>query len=1084
MRANRRCVAALAWATATAFGISAMSSVAFAQAATGKMTGKLTDAESAQPISDAVITATSPSAQGEQTVVSDASGEFEIPSLPPGVYLLHIEKENYKPFNQGDIVIRLDKTIRVTLKMVPEAFVGPETVVVGKPPTVDIGSTQTGATITSDFLNNIPIASPNAVGGAVRSFESLAATTPGSHEDLYGVSIGGTTSPENNYVIDGVNTTDPSVGLTGTPLSIDFVQEANIITGGYMPEYGRATGGVENVITKSGGNEFHGDFGLYVTPGFLTADQKQVIEQGSALTAQSKVNLNANLHADVGGYIIKDKLWFYVGLEPTIINTDITRRIAAVSYQQGCPVDAKGALITETAEDPDGSHDPNFSRFDVNTTGCTVKGNASDISGSPIVDKTVPIAGTATTEHDNNFQYQYIAKLTFLLNQDQRFTASVFGNPGTRDGIAAANGDYSSEAFHLAFNNQDYALTWDGSFLDKHILVNATLGWHRQVSDTTPQDPASALIPGIQWNHTHSLVDFMPDAAQYCGAGDPGHDTLNGGDGFYKCPVTGYNTGGPGFNFIIDHTVLDNWQGRLAVTNLFRAAGHHEVKYGIDYELEQFNHRQAYSGGVVIDESVTGHSFNDFRRFGYLQGPDDPVFNNTVQNLTKSTSVAGFVQDSYRVLDLFTVNGGVRWEDQQLIGGDGATVISLPENIMPRVGVIYDWTGKGSSKIYADYGWFYESLPITMLDVNFPNQTTIFALRDKNACNPHDVSQLVGVCQQPASLRSDPVKDPVETNQVWSQQGAPGEPVDANLKGQYTEEIQAGAEYEIIPDGRLGLTYTHRDLARVIEDMSNDNANTYFIGNPGQGIASNFPKPQRDYDAGSVYFSKTFSHHWMFTGSYTLSRLYGNIAGLFRPEDGQLSPNINSTFDLVRLLANQTGRLPDDHTHNIKLYGAYDLPIGGNSSVTVGMAYTALSGGPIDYLGGDLIYGPGQAFVLPRGSGPSLPWVHEVDSSLKFNYRFTDSQILTVGVDIFNLLDLRQVTAVDENYTLDDVLPIVNGKPSDLANLKSTVNVIPDPNDPTGQKTIPAPAIKNPTYGQPTAYQPPLTTRLSIKMTF
>jgi hypothetical protein len=1048
-----------------------LSANAFGQAATGKITGKVTDASNNQPVGDVVITATSPSAQGEQTVVSDATGEFEIPTLPPGTYLLHLEKEGFKPLNQADIVVRLDKTVRATLLLAPEAFTGPEVTFIGKPPTVDIGSTQTGATITSDFLNNIPVASPNSAGGAVRSFESLAATTPGSAEDAYGVSIAGTTSPENNYVIDGVNATDPAYGLLGTPLSIDFVQEANIITGGYMPEYGRATGGVENVITKSGGNEYHGTFAIYAQPGFLTAPQKQVIEQGSAITAQSKVNLNANLHADVGGYIIKDKLWFYVGLEPTITQIDTTRRLAAVAYRQGCPVDANDKVVAS-------AQDPNFVRYSDDVTACptSTQGNATDLSGSPVVASTTPIAGTDRVFHNNTFQYQYIAKLTFLLNQDQRFSASVFGNPGNSDGVLGVAGQYSAEAQHASFNNQDYALTWDGSFLDKHVLVNATLGWHRQVSDTSPEDPANASIPGVQWNHTTSLVTFEPDAAQYCGADDPSHDPLNGGDNFYKCPITGYSTGGPGFNFALDHTVLDNWQGRVAVTNLFRAAGHHEVKYGIDYQLEQYNHSFAYSGGVAMQESVSGHSFNDFRRFGYLQGPDDPVFESGVHNITKSSSVAGYVQDSYRVLDLFTINGGVRWEDQQLIGGDGSTVISLPNNLMPRVGAIYDWTGKGSSKIYADYGWFYESLPIDMLDRTFPNQTEVFALRNKATCNPLDPAQLVGICQQAGSLRGDPVKDPTETNQTWSQTGAPGEPVDSNLKGQYSEEIQAGAEYEVVPDGRLGLTYTHRDLARVIEDMSNDNANTYFIGNPGQGIASNFPKPQRDYDAGTIYFTKTFSHHWLFMGSYTISRLYGNIAGLFRPEDGQLDPNINSTFDLARLLANQTGPLPGDHTHNLKAYGAYDLPIGGRSSVTIGLSYTGLSGGPTNYLGADLIYGPDQAFVLPRGTGPRLPWVHEVDGSFKYNFRFNDSQVLTAGIDIFNLFDSRTVTAIDQNYTFDDVLPIVNGTVSSLANLKSTLN--------TNADGTPANAIKNPTFQQPTAYQAPLTTRLSLKMTF
>src|SRR6185369_11752376 len=118
-------------------------------------------------------------------------------------------------------------------------------------------------------------------------------------------------------------------------------------------------------------------------------------------------------------------------------------------------------------------------------------------------------------------------------------------------------------------------------------------------------------------------------------------------------------------------------------------------------------------------------------------------------------------------------------------------------------------------------------------------------------------------------------------------------------------------------------------LNRAIEDMSRDEANTYFIGNPGYGIARDFPKPVRDYDAGTVFFQKAFSSGWLGQASYTLSSLRGNYAGLFRPETGQLDPNINSDFDLRSLLVNHTGPLPGDRTHQLKLYGAKDFVLPG-----------------------------------------------------------------------------------------------------------------------------------------------------------
>src|SRR5262249_62265245 len=118
-----------------------------------------------------------------------------------------------------------------------------------------------------------------------------------------------------------------------------------------------------------------------------------------------------------------------------------------------------------------------------------------------------------------------------------------------------------------------------------------------------------------------------------------------------------------------------------------------------------------------------------------------------------------------------------------------------------------------------------------------------------------------------------------------------------------------------------------RNLVRTVEDMSNDEANTYFIGNPGEGIADTFPKAKRTYNAVTVSFTKSFSDLWLAQISYTWAQLRGNYDGLFRPETGQLDPTLNSTFDLKSLLLNQEGPLAGDITHTINAYVANEFPI-------------------------------------------------------------------------------------------------------------------------------------------------------------
>ena len=95
-------------------------------------------------------------------------------------------------------------------------------------------------------------------------------------------SVGASSAPENNYIIDGLSSTDPRYGTSGANLTMNFVQEVLVMTGGYQAEYGRSTGGVFNVITKSGGNQFHGDLFTYLRgQGLHAVGRRAAPEQGA-----------------------------------------------------------------------------------------------------------------------------------------------------------------------------------------------------------------------------------------------------------------------------------------------------------------------------------------------------------------------------------------------------------------------------------------------------------------------------------------------------------------------------------------------------------------------------------------------------------------------------------------------------------------------------------------------------------------------------------------------------------------------------------------------------------------------------------
>jgi len=485
---------------------------------------------------------------------------------------------------------------------------------------------------------------------------------------------------------------------------------------------------------------------------------------------------------------------------------------------------------------------------------------------------------------------------------------------------------------------------------------------------------------------------------------------------------------------------------------------------------------RAYTGNVLYREGVGGNFFQDFRSFGYLTGPDQVVIQPKAVSSTRASTAGGFIQDSWSILDVVTLNAGLRYDDQTIIGGNGQVAFHLGNQLSPRVGVIWDPTQQGRAKVYANYARFYENAVLAMFNSQFSNVTRITAFRNEAAtnggpgCNPLTQAAPYTECRDERNLRNLTQQGNVyaqDLSQKYQQSFAINSPVDSNLQPQSSDEIVLGGEYEVLTNARVGLTYTRRVLNDVIEDMSRNEATNYFIGNPGRGVASDFPLAQRNYDAVTVQFTKQFSDLWLAQASYTLSSLRGNYSGLYRPESGQLAPNVTSDFDLPSLTVNHDGPLPLDHTHSVKLYGSKEFVLGGNLSVTVGASYRGLSGAPTNVSAGHAIYGVGYSFLLPRGSGPRLPWVHTIDGRVGVNYRYNKDASVTLSLDAFNLFNFQAVAATDENYTFDSV--VAN---ADIKSVDDYVN------------TSGKPLTKNPNYGQPTAYQAPRSIRIGLRATF
>ncbi len=1039
--------------------------------------GQVVSAESKSPVSDVVVTATSPNLQGEQVVVTDAQGQYRIPQLPPGVYTLRFDKESFKPFSRSEVQLRLDRTIRVNVELLPESFT--EVIdVVARPPTIDVGSTSQGVSVDQEFIKRIAVNRPGGKGGAARSFESLAELAPGAQSDTYGVSINGATSPENGYVVDGLSTNDAAFGVNASPLSVEFVQDVNVITGGYMPEHGRATGGVINAVTKSGSNEFHGTvFGNW-TPGALEGRRAPILSEGSVIAGQSALANLGDLGATLGGPILKDKLWFFAGVAPSVTRFQHVRTLNAFEAVQGA--DGKWSTVKD--------EETGFTKYQ-------------------------EIPGSSRTYFADQRTVQVMGKLTYLINQDHNLSLSVNSSPTTTGGAgrlgvsrltgAVATGSTLGDRVDAApdsvtlrkvdSNATAAGFKYAGSFMDKKVLVDANLGWFHQTISSLPVDGSGdrlgtpegdrevlsgsgmAGLSRVNYTFPRSLVGLKDESVPegFCGATPE--------EQLARCPIQNYDFGGIGSMSI---STIDRYQVNAKATYMLNLLGQHVLKAGVDAELLSYDIAKAYSGGVYYAETELADGsvqWIDTRRYGYQLGPDQAVTLPSLKSTSLSNTVGGFVQDSWTIANRVTVNAGLRYDVQSLYGGDGKLAFILGNQLSPRVGLIVDPLANGQMKLFANYARYYEQVPLNMLDRAFPPERRYRAIRyatmpDGSAgCDPTTLEGQRGNCADAAYIVRTP-ETSRNPSRLYSGVKVENEPVDPNIQPQSSSVFVVWAEYELLANTRVSATYTHRDMGAVIEDMSRDDGATYFLGNPGMGFAGEFPKAVRNYDGVTVALTRAFSDGWLAQASYTWSRLYGNYPGLFRPETGQLDPNILSDFDLISLLENRTGLLPYDRTHSFKVFGAKEFNITNELSSSIGLSYRGNSGNPYNYLGGHVDYGEGEGFVLPRGSGGRTPWVNVFDTNVGVNYKLNKTNVVSLTLDVFNIFNFQTATRVDENYTYSAVLPVKGGTKEDLP---GKVVVVSDDGERPMTKDD-----ENPNFGKPTQYQSPRQFRVGLRYTF
>ncbi len=409
------------------------------EATTGSIMGTVTDSDG-KLLTGATVTISSE--QGDRTVLTGADGQFRFPYLTPGLYDLTASLYGYTSAETQGIEVRLLSRVRVEVVLTAGASERIE--VIGHAPVIDLSSSTTGATVSSALMSSVPLG---------RSFSSTLGLVPSVVDggiDKSNPSISGSSGLENTYLVDGMSIGNTGYGSAGsysnvygslgTGVNYDYIEEVQVKTGGFEPEYGEALGGFINMVTKSGTNTLSGSVFSYQQ--FKDLEAERARSQDWLVSSHTVGYASRDYGFEAGGPIVKDKAFWFAAFDPTY--TTVTRRTA---------------------------------------------------------DQVAAAQGFHHTLDMKRTIYNYAANLKWMLNPKHTLSLSAFGDPsvgenGPQRAEAVAVPDPSSKYSEITYGGSNVVGHWNGE-LFPNCLVEGTVAYHR---DEFKEDPAVDEPQGFDWS--------------------------------------------------------------------------------------------------------------------------------------------------------------------------------------------------------------------------------------------------------------------------------------------------------------------------------------------------------------------------------------------------------------------------------------------------------------------------------------------------------------------------------------------------------------------------------------------------------
>jgi len=1152
------------------------SMMCFGQETTGGLQGVVKDPSGAL-VPKAKVTLSGTSLVGTKELTTDSSGYYRFANLPPGTYTVTVIAPGFSTYKHENLLIEIGHapTENVSLGL------GAATTTVEvstAAPTIDTTSVENMTNVTKEVLDNVPRGityqsviqfAPMArneplAGGAGGTGGSM----PGSSGNGlgYGYSIGGAADSENSYLVEGQDTEDISAGYSKANVPMEFIQEVQVKTSGISAEYGGALGGVVNVVMHKGGNEFHGqlyssyqssgtsgnpynailrydptDTGTY-NPGTLVADPVAQFYQ-----QQKEHYRTVQPGVTVGGPIVKDRVWFFAGLEPLINSVAESVNFGGADGQQYFTQDRQTYFGTMRVDAALSSKVRVFASWlyqYARETGETMPYNDPISQESGFLNTST---GSPVTAFSHGLGFS-APNATYNFGADISITPRLVST--TRYGYFFQN--YHDFGYETSTPNVIFEYPGVGTTTDATGAPNS-------FPTSLQQNAGTASAPS--YDGTYTLYNSSK------------HYQFNEDVAFYKSGRFG--THNLKFGYELNHlSNVINQNGNVPLEELFPVGTQPEYPFtatgaancaSLETEYPNANGCTGQYGHVTIQDFAT------------ILPKTSPA---------SDYNHALYIQDSWTVGKGLTLDLGLRVEKEDLPAPAGYNVpaihFSWGDKIEPRLGAAYDPFRNGKMKFFGSYGVTNDVMKLLLAQTSFGAQAyedCVYPLGPDGTPTGYQTSDLdavfvnsracptggptVGANFQGGVIPKSLTDAGTGISLIENANFRPEEPVAPGVKPYRQHEYVAGWDYQVSRDLSFEARYDRRRLDHILEDASLSDPNfgeLYTVVNPGQGVNAtlngyasyltsigaaygvagesfnqggvfgtcsgcpNNPQAVRDYDGVELRLTKAMSHHWSGMVAYTYSSLWGNYTGLTTTDQsdggttGRASPDTTRSFDEPFYYfkadgSSSNGPLPTDRPNTFKGYVYYQLPWWKKQVTTFGLFQSIYEGSPvgsyIDLLSTNgpspfeatYIYGRGN--WMPMNMDPTsgtitlgtpyarrTPWYIQSDFSAKHDVRISDLHTVSFEATALNVLNQHAVTSYYEGMdslnfgtALDPTNKVVGG-PASLYGGATTYQTLETGYPATSAAFNASTVIKNSQYGLPNLWQAARTIRMAVRYTF